>query len=241
MGYYLVTGATSGIGESCVKALISNGNSVVAVGRNEEKLNTLIKEYPEKVFAVRCDLGDLTEIKSIFDACKKNEIILDGMLYSAGEDYSSPVKTNSIEKMSHVMNVNCLAFAEIGRLFFSKRYSRDKASIVVISSIASLTNEAGMMAYSASKAALNSVVKTMSKEFVGRGIRVNAILPGGVDTPMSHAKSAMLGNDESTIKMDQKLGTIPVNQIVNQVEYLLSEKSAFMTGELVVISGGRKY
>ena len=88
------------------------------------------------------------------------------------------------------------------------------------------------MAYSASKAALNSVVKTMSKEFVGRGIRVNAILPGDVDTPMARAKSVLLGNDEATIQMDQRLGTIPVEQIVNQIDYLLSEKSAFMTGRL---------
>ena len=241
MQNYLVTGATSGIGEGCVRSLIENGNVVVAIGRNEEKLNSLSEEYGASFHYVPYDLSNLSDIGSIFTYCKEHDLKFDGMVYSAGEDYSSPIKANSIERMRRLMDVNCLAFVEMARHFYSKRYSNDDASIVAISSIASLTNETGMVAYSASKAALNSAVKTMSKEFVGRGIRVNAILPGGVDTPLAQKKNMLLGKDEESIRLDQKLGTIPVEQIVNQVEYLLSEKAGYMTGELIVISGGRKY
>lgn len=242
----LITGATSGIGEACTRLLADTNSTLVIIGRNEEKLKLLESELPGNILPICYDLNDLTNLKSIYDICKKNEIKFDGMVYSAGMDGTWPVKVNSITSMQQMMNVNCFAFVELGKYFYSKRFSNDGASIVAISSLASLTAEMGMISYSASKAALNSAVRTMAKEFVRRKIRVNAILPGGVSSPMATKKGALLvgvSSEEQTIstKDEQPLGMIPTEIIAEQVRYLLSDRSLFTTGELITISGGRTY
>ena len=244
---YLIAGATSGIGEACARLLAQEGHTLLLIGRNKEKLNLLTEQLPGKIIPICYDLNDLNNIKKIYDFCSENQVKLDGLVYSAGVDGTWPVKVNPIASMRQMMDVNCFAFVEMSRIFYSKRYSADGAAIVVLSSIASLTNEIGMMSYSASKAALNSVVKTMSKEFVRRRIRVNAILPGGVCTPMAEKKEALLSGVEDEKAENtgqdkiQPLGMIPAEAIAEQVKYLLSDISSYMTGELMVISGGRDY
>ena len=251
MGNYLITGATSGIGEACARRLAGENNVLILIGRNKEKLQHLQQELPGEILPVCYDLTDLSNIKNIYADCNKKKIKLDGLIYSAGMDGTWPIKVNSIEQMQKMMSVNCFAFVELAKFFYSKRYSNDGAAIVAVSSIASLTSEVGMVSYSASKAALNSVVKTMSKEFVRRKIRVNAILPGGVSTPMAEQKGALLATLDcstdntlvsSTVENNpQPLGMLPREYVADQVAYLLSENARYMTGECMVISGGRIY
>ena len=244
MKNYIITGASSGIGESCVKALASDDVRQIIVGRNIEKLIKLSKELPGEIFPIKYDLIDLENIKSLFLTCSERGFKLDGMVYCAGLDGFWPVKVNQPDKMQEVMTVNCFAFVEMSKCFYSKSISNDGASIVAVSSISSLTNEKGMLAYSMSKAALNSAVKTISKEFVRRRIRVNAILPGGVDTQMAYPKEAMLKgikNDEITNDNAQPLGIIPTKFISDQILYLLSEQAQYITGELYTVSAGRTY
>lgn len=105
-----------------------------------------------------------------------------------------------------------------------------------------------MSSYSASKAALNSYVKTMAKEFLRRKIRVNAILPGAVSTPMAREKESLLKHVTSVGKGEvsvsdqaQSLGVIPSGIIASYVEFLLSDQSCYTTGELITIGAGRVY
>lgn len=246
---YLIAGATSGIGEACVHKLADKADGMVLVGRNADKLNALAKQYANKVriYPVAYDLLDLEHIGMIFEVCKTNKMKLNGMVYSAGMDGTWPLKVNNTIQMQQMMTVNCFAFAEMAKNFYSKKNSIDSSSIVAISSIASLTAEVGMSSYSASKAALNSYVKTMAKEFTRRKIRVNAVLPGGVSTPMAEEKEQLL---ESMVKSDktdrekgnsQPFGMIPRDIIASQVQFLLSDESAYTTGELFTVGAGRAY
>lgn len=245
---YLILGASSGIGEACVHNLSSEAESMVLVGRNVDRLNALKKQYAGKtdIYPVQYDLLDLEHIKTVFEVCSENKIKLDGMVYSAGVDGTWPIKVNNTMMMQQMMTVNCFAFVEVAKTFYSKRHSNDGASIVAISSIASLTSEVGMSSYCASKAALNSYIKTMSKEFVRRKIRVNAVLPAGVSTPMAEKKGSMLAGVVSADKSDpgpdpQPFGVIPSEVIASQVQFLLSDKSIYTTGELLTISAGRQF
>ena len=247
---YLVTGATSGIGEACVHKLAENADRMILVGRNTDKLETLRKQYEGKVdiYPVAYDLLNLEHIGMVFDVCKANKMKLNGMVYSAGMDGTWPVKVNDTAQMQQMMIVNCFAFVEMAKNFYKKRNSADGASIVAISSIASLTAEVGMSAYSASKAALISYVKTIAKEFVRRKIRVNAVLPGGVSTPMAEEKGKLLesmagagGTNEGDKENVQPLGMIPRDIIASQVQFLLSDESAYTTGELFTVGAGRTY
>ena len=246
MKNYIIIGATSGIGRACAKKLSGKDNTLIVVGRNKEKLDWLKNNLGGTVIPVQYDLSDLYQVKEIYSVCQTSSIKLDGMVYSAGVDGTWPVKVNPIDKMRTMMEINCFAFAELAKLFYSSRISNKGASIVAISSIASLTMEPGMMSYSASKAALNAVVKTMAKEFIRRKIRVNAVLPAGVSTPMAEMKDELLAEVQEVYKGNTEknvlgLGMIPPEQVAEQVAFLLSDYAAFKTGELEVLSAGVWY
>lgn len=247
---YLIIGATSGIGEACVHKLASDSDHLLLVGRNKDKLEALEQQYAGKttITPICYDLMDLDHMDTIFDKCTENQIKLDGMVYSAGMDGTWPIKVNNTKQMVQMMTVNCFAFVETVRKFYSTRVSKEASSIIAISSTASLMPDVGMSSYSASKAALNSYVKTMAKEFIRRKIRVNAILPGAVSTPMTKEKENLLTNIASTGKQFssasdhvQQLGLIPSDIIAAYVEFLLSDQSYYTTGELITIGAGRVY
>lgn len=236
----LITGASSGIGKACAELLAQNGNNLVLVARDKEKLESLSTMLSGNHLVIPYDLTELENIKSIMDTVKDNGWKLDGMVHSAGVDVTCPIKVNSIPLMIQAMTVNCFAFYELGKWFYSAKYSNTESSIVAISSIASKLCQQGQGPYSASKAALNSVVKTMSKEFVRRKIRVNAVLPAGVGTPMAQDKSRMLTGLKPSggKKAEQPLGLITPQSVAESVDFLLSNKSMYITGELLTISAG---
>lgn len=195
--------------------------------------------------------------KSIFSYCKSLEIKLDGLIYAAGMNADIPFKAMSYNLFSQVMNVNCGSFAMMGKFFANRQYSNDNARIVAISSSASISCDKGMGLYSASKAAMNSLVKTMAKEFIARGILVNALLPAGVLTPMAIKKiqtmtgelldiDAMMKNLSAidySIEPDdeQPCGMILPHQLAEIVSYLVSSDNRYITGALIPISAGRVF
>lgn len=257
MGTYLITGASSGIGAACAEKLSRDGHTVVLVARSAEKLQQVAGALPGSAHVFSYNLEDVAQIKTIFDFCKAQGLKLDGMVYSAGVNADVPLKVCSPEVWARVMRVNCLSFAEMGRHFYSKRYSNDFSRIVAISSSASVACDKGMGPYSASKAALNAVVKTMAKEFIKRGMLINAILPAGVLTPMAAEKiEALTGTPmdvEATIEqleqgppviMEQEAqpcGIILPSHIATIAAYLVSPENRYVTGALLPVSGGLSF
>ena len=235
--WILVTGASSGIGEAVSKYLSSQGYGVVLVARNQDKLRIISQNLPNDNFFVSYDLMKLEHIEEIFVMCKEKGIKLDGMVHCAGINRDIPVRANDIIAMREVTTTNYYSFLELGKYFCKKKYSNDGASIVAMSSTAANACSKGMCTYSASKAALNAVVKTMGKEFVKRRQRVNAIMPSYVDTPMVEQVDEALGKMQSIIET-QPLGLIEPLQIAYLVEFLLSEKSSYITGACIPVSGG---
>lgn len=254
MGAYLITGASSGIGAACAKELITRGHTVVLVARNQEKLESFASTLSGQALIYAYDLEQTDRIREIFDFCKESNLKLDGLIYCAGLDLESPIKGCRLAMWEKAMKVNCIAFAEMGRLFYSKRYSNDYAHIVAISSSSSITCDKGMGPYSASKAALNAVIKTMAKEFIRRGFIVNAVLPTGVLTAMAAAKiEKMTGEridyEEKSVILDsnplyiqenseQPLGLITPGNLAKFIAYLVLEDNRYITGALLPVSAG---
>lgn len=237
----LVTGATSGIGECIAVQLAKMGAKIVAVGRNKEKLQKLQQDFSNSIIPIEYDLMDLENIESIFQQCRSHNLMLDGLVHCAGIGFNNVVRTNNIDEMEQTMRINCFALLELGKFFSMKKYSNAESSLVAISSISSLRNEKGMSQYASSKAAVNSVVKVMAQEFMKRKIRVNAVLPALVKTAMLEGNIEQVEGYMETFKKEQPLGFIEPEQIAYMVEFLLSENAKYMTGELVVISGGMTY
>lgn len=233
---FLITGASSGIGEACAQYLSADDTVVFLVARNKERLEHLKTKLCGECYSISYDLNDLEHIKDIFEQVSKIGLKLDGLIHSAGVIADCPIKVNNIQLMEEAMRINCFAFIQLGKYFYSKKYSNNNSSIVAISSIASSLCSVGMAPYNMSKAALNAAVKTMSKEFLRRQIRVNAILPAGVATPMSQEKSDKMAGVETVYS--QPWGSIPAEVIAKSVKYFISEDSCYTTGSLLPISSG---
>ncbi len=236
----LVLGASSGIGETTARYLSGQGNTVILVSRKEEKLKQIVEELPSKGYYFPYDLQNPEGMESIFGFCKEQGLKLDGMVYCAGINRDVPVKANIISDMREVMNVNYMAFVEAGKYFGKKKYSNDGASVVAISSLSAKTCLPGMCTYAASKSALNAAVKVMAKEYMKRGIRVNAILPTLVDTEMTKRAGDYIGSLDDRVSV-QPLGIIEPLHVAYLIEFLLSESAKYITGAEIPISAGFTY
>jgi len=232
----LVTGATGGLGQVISEELDTKDYQLVLLGSNSAKVQHVAENLNNVISCIEYNLEDLRNIESIFEKCKEQNIILDGMVHCAGINRGMPIKANDIDVEFQMAKVNTAAFVELGKHFCKKKYSSVGSSIVAISSMASINNAKGMGMYSATKAALNSIVQTMAKEFITRKIRVNAILPGYLEHTM---RNEILFMSEDKMKEIQPLGLIPYEQVATMVEFLLSEKSNYITGALVPIGGGQ--
>lgn len=235
---FLVAGASSGIGKNVSEYLTKEaGANVVLVARRSEIISKLAEILPGNNYAITYDFSDLENIGDIFNECLKNNIELDGVVYSVGIAPLYMMKDNDSEKAIATMTVNALAFAEMGKYMLDSKCMKKNASIVVISSIISLIVTNRQSAYAASKAMLNTYVKYLAKEALGK-MRVNAILPGVVETELYQKLKSLSENLEEKTKKDQPLGIIPPEKISKMVEYLLSEDAEFVTGSFFTIDGG---
>lgn len=234
----LVAGASRGIGRAVALYLLERGYHIVAVARSEEDLQQLAAGREKSAKYIVCDLSDLSHIPAIFEKLKEWGIILSGAVYCAGICRSEPIGIIDADNMQHDMVTNVLSFVEMGKYFFKKKYMSDGAGVVAISSMSAWDNTKGMCTYSMSKAALNTAVQTMAKEYLKRKIRVNAVLPAYVNTPMT-IKPGSSDDQLALLQEKQPLGVIEPEYIAYLVEFLLSEKAKYMTGCLVPVTGGR--
>lgn len=231
----LITGASQGIGAKTAEYLARQGAVVILVARNQQKLMDVQAKISGKSFIYSYDLNDLGNIQRIFDHCAEKGIKLHGMVHCAGVNRDVPIRSNDIGMMQETLTVNYMSFIELAKYFIRKKYSENGGSIVAISSHATNIISAGMSSYTSSKAALEAAVKVMSKEFVKRGIRVNAIAPACVDTEMVADAPFM---SEEIISGAQPLGIIEPVYISYLVDFLISDKSKYMTGAVIPVSAG---
>lgn len=238
MKYILIAGASSGIGEATARYLNSQKDiSLFLIGRNEEKLKRLAEELGDNNIYMAYDLMDLEHIENIFSFCKKKGWVLDGLVYCAGINHDMPIKVNRVSVMQEVTTVNYMAFVELTKFFIKKQYSKEGVGIVAISSGATQKYAKGMCTYTASKCALEAAVKTLARETVKRGIRVNAVAPSYVDTEMVERINEYM-DIEQNIKQNQGFGMIPPEHVAYSIEFLLSDKAKYITGAILPISAG---
>lgn len=240
---FLVTGATSGIGKGVALELNKLGAKVIAVGRNIEKLEELksIAHEPNNIILEVKDLCSYSGLDKWTLSLSKTHGKLKGLVLSAGIQQTIPISSpNSIEKGKELFDINYFSSMQIAKGFCDRRVNKGiGSSIVFLSSIASFRGNSGLVSYSASKGALNSAVKSLAIEVSKFNIRVNAILPGFVMTEMieswkdTHSKQYI-----EDINNRYPLGIGSVDDVVNPILFLLSEKSKWITGSELVVDGG---
>jgi len=232
----LVTGATSGIGETLCRELMSSGANVLAIGRNQEKLAQL-RALSSNIKTIPLDLTDLQAYAEAFSGLDQ----VDGVVCSAGVYEANLMRYFSIEKHELVMRTNLTAPLVLVNELVKKRKLNQGGSIVFLSSILGpVTGLIGSVSYASSKAALVASAKTLALELARYSIRVNCVSPGMVDTEMTSGLGYTSEESSRSDKAKYPLGAryATAAEVTSAIRYLLSSEASFITGTNLVIDGG---
>ena len=238
MKYYLVTGASSGIGREVAKQISNEDTTVVLVARREDKLKELQLELMGPSVVIPCDLRRSVDIKNVFDELCKKKIKLDGLVYCAGICFVKPIKIMEENELQDMFQINVFAFYEMCRYFSQVSVSNKGACIVGVSSYAAVSKEAGMSAYAMTKESMNVQTQVLAQEFLKRKIRINTVMPAHVMSKMAEDENTWTDEELEIVKCKQPLGIIPIDNVVKVIKFLLSRDAQYITGQSISINAG---
>ncbi len=234
----VITGGNSGIGYAAAKELKEKGAKVMITGRRKDAIEKAAQELG--VTAVTADQASIADIENLVLKVKEDFGTVDILFINAGIAGLGTIEQTSEELFDSIMNVNFK-----GAYFTLSKFIpilKDGASVVFLSSNTASMPGPGSSVYSASKTALNSIMKSASLELAPRKIRVNSVSPGPTETEVMKK----VGLDESTVKgiMDVVVEKIPLKEmgkaedVARMVSYLSSENAKFITGADFIMDGG---
>lgn len=235
----ILTGATSGIGFETLKQLVENKHTVFAIGRDFSKIEYFVQNNKNQIKKHVFDFINVQDIENLFLKFELNDEKFDALIHCAGIEETSPLSLYIPDKIEQIYSVNVFAGIELLRHFTKKRFSNNGASIVFLSSVMGILGQPAKIGYCSSKAAVLGIVKAGALEFSKRKIRINAVLPGIVKTPMTQNLFKQIGEENINQIIDMHpLGIGEVKDVVPMILFLISENSMWITGQNFVVDGG---
>lgn len=237
----VVVGGNSGIGLASAKGFAREGGRVFIVGRDPQTLDRAARDLGRSVSALRVDISELNQIVGLFSSLRGSLRRIDVLSIHAGMGAVSPIESVSERDWDSVLTVN------LKGVFFTIQQALpllgSGSSIVLTGSVAGLKGEPGVSVYAASKAGVRALGRSLAAELVTRGIRVNVVSPGPVETPMLQRVTGIPVEAASGLREQMIAGT-PMKrlgtpeEIAEAVLYLASDAAAFITGAELLIDGG---
>lgn len=229
----VVTGGASGIGKACAEFLAAAGRPVAVWDLNGAAAKEVASSLGVPAIGLEVDVtGDLTDAVA---ATREALPSIGGLVHSAGMVDPAPIDAVDWDKWDRLMSVNLTAEARLVQLLLPDFEKQAGSAIVGIASIEGLLGHAFIPSYCASKAGLIGLTRSLADYLGPKGIRVNAVCPGYIDTPMLNADENMkAGYTASTVL--RRMGQ-PAD-IAGAVRFLLSEDASFITGQAIAVDGG---
>ena len=232
----IVTGASGGIGNAIIKKLNGAGANILASGTKIEKLEVLKKNY-EKIKILKFDISQSEKIEEFIEKAT-NELggSLDGVINNAGITQDNLAIRMSLEEWQKVINVNLTSTFLLSKFAIKKMLKNKSGKIVNITSVVGHTGNLGQANYTASKAGIVAMSKSLAIEYAKKNININCISPGFIKTAM-------------TDKIDEKFKEVIISKIpsarlgepddiANAVLFLSSDQSKYINGETLHVNGG---
>lgn len=237
----LVTGASSGIGAACAKVIAELGGTVVLVARRADKLDEVKASLPDSARHV-CLAADVGKTEAVQDLVKEAVAggKLDGLVHAAGVMPLMPVGLIDESVAKSAFDVNYFAFLELMKHCTKMGARNPGFSAVAVSSVSAEVGWAGGSVYCGTKGALSATVRSMALELAPKGIRVNAVCPSNIKTPLHSEVGSGLSREEfyKSLGTNQPLGLGEPEQVANAVAFLLSSAASFITGVNLPVDGG---
>jgi 3-oxoacyl-[acyl-carrier protein] reductase len=235
----IVTGASQGLGRAMAAALAANGALVICVARNADKLAqtvATIEQEGGQAEAISCDVTDGQSVDKLVDDVVEKHGRLDILINNAGITRDTLMPRMSDAEWDDVIGTNLrgafLFSRAAARLMMRSRYGR----IINVSSVAGLIGNPGQTNYSASKAGLIGMTRSLSRELAKRHVTVNAIAPGFIESEMTKTLGDALLNEAKKHIPARRLGK--PEEVAAAVVYLASPAAAYVTGTVLTVDGG---
>ena len=236
----VVTGGNSGIGLATAKELAANGAKVVIAGRDQKTLDEAVESIGNESIGVKTDVKNLGDLDNLFNETNSKFGKIDILFVNAGIAKFAPLADSDEALFDEIVNINFK-----GSYFTVKNalpHLNDGASIIFTTTVAAKKGMAGASIYAASKSAIHALTKIFAAELVGRGIRVNAVSPGPIETPIfdrmgapEEAKKEMKAGIAAGVPM-KRMGT--AEEVAKTVAFLASDDSSYITGVDLDVDGG---
>jgi NAD(P)-dependent dehydrogenase (short-subunit alcohol dehydrogenase family) len=232
----LITGGTTGIGLETARLFLEQGARVAVTGKNPQTLESARKELGPKALVLDSDAGNIADQKKLAEQIRSSFGALDALFLNAGIAEMRPLEQWDEAAFDRSWNINFK-----GPFFLVQALLplfNNPASVVLMTSINSHIGMPGSSVYAASKGAMLTLARTLSGELIGRGIRVNAISPGPIETPLYEK----LGMNDA--KLQSLVAQIPArrmgksSEVAQAVLFFASDESSFTVGSELVIDGG---
>jgi NAD(P)-dependent dehydrogenase (short-subunit alcohol dehydrogenase family) len=232
----LVTGSTSGIGLAITDLLINNKCNVFLHGRDEVKLRKVGLDYGiAESQLLLADLKNSNEIESIIDQIPS----LDGIVFNAGINKLKTINAIKRKDLLEIFQVNLFSNVILLKLLMKNKKINNNASLVFVSSMSGFyRSSVGNSIYSASKSAMDALMRHAALELAPKNIRVNGVNPGAISTRLMDELSVSQENihDDKLLYPLKRYGN--PNEVAELILFLLSDKSTFMTGSSILVDGG---
>jgi 3-oxoacyl-[acyl-carrier protein] reductase len=232
----LVTGATGGIGEAIARALQQQGATVALSGTRREVLDRLAGELADRVHVVPCNLANKDEVEALVPKCEEAMGKLDIFVANAGINKDNLLVQLRDEDWDEVVAINLTATFRLARAALRGMMRRRFGRIIGIGSVVGFTGNPGQANYTATKAGMVGMIKSIAAEYAKRGVTANCIAPGLIATAMTDRL-----NDK---QREAILSRVPAGRLGGGADvaaaavYLASEEAAYVTGQTLHVNGG---
>lgn len=237
----VITGCLQGIGRETLDFFVRSGSNVFACAFNETEeftnhIKNLKNEFGVQIHPIYFDMKDNEAIKKAAIEIQKTKIPIDILVNIAGLNRDAVFHMVTPEQMQETFQVNFFSQIVFTQYITKLMLRNGRGSIVFTSSISGLDGNQGQLSYAASKAAIIAAVKTISKELGPKGIRVNAIAPGVIRTPMTEVLKDEIIKEKIKKSDLGRIGTS--EEVASLIAFLSSDSSSYITGQIIRIDGG---